>query len=231
MAKIKYGATVAGASGTVGGTVFSHNRFGAYIRRWAMPVKSTTASAMAAKSRFSTASQAWAALTAAQRLAWGNWAAANPITDNMGETQNLDGHQAYVQINGRMLAASLTMLSTPPLAVAPAPLTSLSATFDVGSGTSVLTFAATPLGANKRLWVRAAKVDRSSINYIDNLLKFVGVTAANLATGYDYLATVEARLGACTAGEKLFLYVSVFDDLTGLLSPPLRVEGVITAAA
>ena len=227
MAKIKYGPLIARASGKEGGTVFSHNRFGPYVRTWAKPIKSTTTFALAAKSRLAAISQAWAALTDAQRLSWTNWAAANPFTDTLGDSQTLDGHQAYVQINGRLAAAGLAQITAPPLAGAPPALTALSATFDIGAGTTVLTTAVTPLAANHRLWIQCAKTSRTSINYIVNLLKFAGVSAAAQATGFDYQAIVEARIGALSAGQKLFLYVSVFDGTTGLLSPPMRVEGTI----
>jgi hypothetical protein len=229
MAKIKYGPMIARASGKQGGTVFSHNRFGPYVRTWAKPVKSTTSFALGSKARLTAISQAWASRTAGERLAWQNWAAANPFTDVLGDSQTLDGHQAYVQINGRLAAAGLAQLTTPPLGGAPPSLTALSATFDVGAGTTVLTTAVTPLAANHRLWIQCAKTSRTSINYVVNLLKFAGVSAAAQATGFDYQALVEARIGALSAGEKLFLYVSVFDGATGLLSPPMRVEGTIVS--
>lgn len=229
MAKIKYGPLVSRASGKEGGVVFSHNRFGPYVRSFAVPVKSTTTFALGAKSRLAAISQAWAALTDGQRASWTNWAAANPFTDVLGDSQTLDGHQAYVKINGRLAAAGLTQITVPPLGAAPPSLTALSATFDIGAGTTVLTTAVTPLAANHRLWIQCAKTSRTSINYIVNLLKFAGVTAAAQATGYDYQTIVEARIGALAAGQKLFLYVSVFDGTTGLLSPPLRVEGTIVS--
>lgn len=231
MAKFKPGPMIGSASGSVGGQTFSHNRFGAYIRTRAIPVKVMSTPAMAAKSRLIEASQAWGALTDAQRAAWRAWAQSNPVTDSLGEKQELDGHAAYVKINTRLLFAGLAKLSTPPSAVAPAAMTSFSATFDIGSGTTVLTFAATPLGATKYLWLQAAQVSNPGILYANNLLRLCAIGSANEATGGDYQARVEARIGSLVAGKKLILFASVFDGSTGLVSAPLRAEGAITAAA
>src|SRR3990172_7670510 len=115
MAKIMYGGPVANASGSIGGVVFSRNRFGPYIRRRATPVTSTSVYALNAKNLFSTASAAWRALTSPQRLAWETWGQTNPVTDSLGQKQVLTGQQAYVQINGRLLTDGAAQVSVPPI--------------------------------------------------------------------------------------------------------------------
>lgn len=227
MAKIKLGPMVGQASGSIAATTFSHNRYGAYVRNRAIPIKSTTSYAQASKARLTEASQAWASLTDAQRLAWKNWALANPITDVLGEKQELDGHAAYVQLNTRMLAAGLTKLTAPPLVAAPAPLTTLTGSWDIGAGTFALAFTPTPLGASKSVWLMGAVVNNPAINYVKNLLRLITVSSANQTTGWDTQSVLEARLGAVSVGQKVIYFASVFDRTTGLLSAPLRVEGTI----
>ena len=229
MAKIKTGGLAGQISGSIGSTTYSRNRYGAYIRNRSIPVKSFTLYAMAAKSRLTECSQAWGSLTAAQRLAWSNWAQANPVTDSLGEKQVLDGHAAYVQINTRMLVAALAKLTAPPLVAAPAPLSTLTATWDIGAGDYALTFATTPLGASKSLWLTGCVVNNVSKVYVQNLLRFIACSAANLATGYDAQSVTETRLGALSVGQKVVYYASVFDRTTGLLSAPLRVEGTVVS--
>ena len=55
MAKVILGPTIGMASGSVGAAVFSHNRYGTYIRRRATPTVSQTEAALAAKALMTSA--------------------------------------------------------------------------------------------------------------------------------------------------------------------------------
>lgn len=229
MAKFTPGPTVGAVSGSIGGTTYSRNRYGAYMRTRAKPVVSTTSEAMNAKGRLGAASEGWRALTDAQRLSWVTYAQTNPAIGSLGNQQILTGHAALVQLNTRLARAADSALSDPPVSSAPTALATLSATYDIGVGTSQINFTATPLGADDRLWVNYAVVDSVGINYIENLLKLCTVTAKAQATAYDYQSDVEARFGTLIVGQKLFIRAQVFDSVTGLLSAPLQTSGVIVS--
>jgi len=227
MAKFKPGPIVGSISGSVGGATFSHNRFGPYIRRRAIPVTSVTPAALAAKSRFTQASQNWNAITPGERLSWSQWALGNPVMDSLGSAQQLDGHSPFVMINSRLLAAGLSQIGSPPLVLAPAPLTTLTATWDIGSGAFALTFTPSPVGAAISLWSRAAVVYNASITWFENLLRIVQISSANVATGVDLQAPIESIFGVLTVGKRVSVQCSLFNRTTGLLSPPLRVDGTV----
>lgn len=120
MAKITPGPMIARASGSIGGTVFSHNRGGMYVRNRSTPVISTTEYALEAKNRLTFFSQAWRSLSEANRLAWKQYASEKPITDTLGDSRILTGANAYVKLNTRLEVAALTAISVPPT-VAPPP--------------------------------------------------------------------------------------------------------------
>lgn len=223
------GPLIAAASGSIGGTVFSRGRYGVYTRNRSIPVSPNTAYQAAAKNYLSQASQNWRDLAADVRLSWETWAQSNPVTDNLGQSQTLQGNSAYVMLATRLLQASEALPTTPPATAAPAALLTLSATYDVGAGTSVLTFTATPLGANERLWMYAAVTNSAARNYIKNLRKLVTISAAAQATGYDYEAAVELRFGALAAGQVVTLEAAVMDDTTGLISAFRRTSGTIVS--
>lgn len=229
MAKIKLGPMAGQISGSIGATTFSHNRGGTYARRRAIPVTSTTVSALAAKARLTNASQSWGSLTSAQRLAWSVWAQMNPVTDTLGDKITLTGHAAYVMLTTRLLQAGLTAVTTPPVVTAPASLLTLTATFDVGAGDFAMAFTATPIGATNSLWVRGAVTDSASQVYINNRLRVVKVSSANQATGLDVSTELAAQFGALTAGRLVTLEASILDRNNGLLSAPLRVSGVVVS--
>lgn len=231
MAKFTPGPTIGSISGSIGGTTYSRNRYGAYIRTRAIPITSTTSYALDAKARMTTASQAWQALTDAQRLAWQMWAAANPITDSLGQSQALSGQAAYVGISCRLQNSGDTVLDVPPIAPAPAPLATITLTGDIGIGTSTLAFTDTPLGAGLKLWFQAAVTNSQGIYFVKPLTRLVSISAAALASPYDYEADVNARLGTLTVGQKITVFASVLDSATGLLSAPLTASVAITSTA
>lgn len=224
MALITTGPAVGQISGSISGQTFSRNRYGAYIRSRTKPVVSTSAQALLAKARLGNVSAQWSVLSAAARASWATWAAEHPVVNRLGQSIILTGHAAYVQLNTRLDRAGDSWITAPPISAAPTPLLTASLTGDIGAGTTLLSFTATPLGADDRIWMTAALVDSAGINYIKNVTKLVSVTAKAQVTDYDYQADVEARFGTMIVGQKLIVFVGVFDSATGLLSTPLRAE-------
>lgn len=221
------GPVISAASGSVGGTVFSRNRGGSYTRMRAVPITSTTPEALAAKTRFSDASQDWQLLTEAQRLSWQEWSNANPVTNALGFPKVLSGAQAYIGIAARMAAAGDSPITSPPIISAPDPLITIAQDADIGTGAVEVVFTATPLGANEELWIRAAITSSAGINYVQNLLRLVGQSAAAQTSPFDNQSMIESRLGTLSVGQTLHVEISVYDNSTGLVSGPLRSDVVV----
>lgn len=229
MAKFTPGPFVSQVSGSIGGTTFSRNRGGPYTRARAIPVTSTTPAAIATKARLQNASVSWQNLTAGQRTAWAFWATANPVTNTLGNSITLTGQQAYVGNHTRMaLAAIVTPLTSPPIIAAPDALITAVQDGDIGIGDVDLTFSNAPLGAAEVIWLTAAITNSAGINYIQNLLRFCGISAAAQTSPFDNQSIIEARLGTLTVGQTLTVMPRVFSSVSGLLSQPLRSRVVIT---
>lgn len=226
--KFTPGPAIAAASGSVGGTVFSRNRYGAYTRFRAVPVTATSTAATNAKNYMTAASQAWRGLTDAQRLQWSTWAAANPIIDNLGQQQILQGNSAYVSLNARLLRAGVAQISVPPAVAAPAALNSMSIVADIGAGGCSVTFTPTPTGANVGLFGYFAVVNSAGVNFIKNLRKLCTITAGAQVTGYDFQADVEARFGTLAVGQYVIAEIATIDRTTGLISGFLRSRVAVT---
>jgi len=227
MALFRPGSFAGQISGRLGGDVFSHNRYGEYIRKGTNPVTSTTPYALAAKAALSAASQAWQSLAADAKLAWKLWAQTNTTTNRLGQSITLTGHAAYVSLNARMLGTGFPANDVPPLIQAPAPLTSVALSPDIGLGAFDLTYTATPLAANDYLWIYAALVDSTGINYVQNLLRLVGKSGAAQASPFDPQALIEARLGALQVGQIIHLAVHVFEGVNGQLSAPQSTSAAV----
>lgn len=228
MAKIKLGPIVGQISGSIAATVFARNRAGWYARTRAIPTNPNTDAQQAIRGLFSTVSQAWAALSAAQRAAWENWAAQNLITDVLGDQIQMSGHQAHQKLNTRLTFIGSAVITEPPIEAAPTGLTSITQTGDIGTASFDLAFAATPLGANDKLWMRAAVINSAGIKYHTNLQRFTGVSAAADTSPFDNLAQITAKFGTPIVGQTLHMQASVIDTLTGLRSGELHSDVVIT---
>ena len=102
-------------SGSTGGAVFSHNRYGAYIRSRSTPVNPQTARQTAMRNYTRNLSIRWyAVLTAAQRDGWDLYAANVGWQNKFGESVNLTGLNHYVRGNSVRLQAGLVYIDDAP---------------------------------------------------------------------------------------------------------------------
>jgi len=186
---------------------------------------------LGARARLINASQHWGGLTDAQQRAWEIFADSAPITDALGNKQVLTGHAASVMLNSRILLTAGTKIDVPPIVAAPPSLLTLVGTYDIGVGTSTLAFTATPLAAGNCLYVRGAVLVQPGETYFANRLKLIHVSAAALASPYDFQADMEARFGALVVGHQVVLMASVLSSTSGLLSAPQIVRGTIVSTA
>jgi len=115
MAKVKLGPMVAGASGSVGGAVFSRNRYGSYVRQRVSPVNPNTPPQNDIRAAMTAISQAWRdVLTPEERLAWTQYAANTPVTDIFGDNQIISGNAMYCAFNNHWTRAGKTRVDVAP---------------------------------------------------------------------------------------------------------------------
>lgn len=218
MALIQYGPAVSAASGAVGGTVFSHNRGGAYLRGRVVPTKVDNPFTVAVRDALSACSRLWAGLSAEEREAWREFATANPVVNRLGQSKTVAGHVAFNQINARLIQQGASVLDLPPTAAPPSPLTSLSVDIDVSESSAVVTFAPTPLGAGIALWLWAAPLPSAGALYLGNKMRLLTRSVAAQATGLDVWADYLARFGMPQAGQTVAFRGQTLDTATGLVS-------------
>lgn len=127
MALIRY-AEGQQRSGSLGATVYSHNRYGQYVRARSIPVNPMTARQVAARNRVKALSSAWQnILIQAERDAWDLYADTVGWQNKLGESVHLTGLNMYVRTNAIALQAGLARIDKAPtnftLAVAEQALT------------------------------------------------------------------------------------------------------------
>lgn len=105
-------------SGSIGGSVYSHNRFGQYIRARSTPVNPNTDRQVAIRNAVRALTIAWQnTLTQAQRDGWDVYGANVNWTNKFGDTVHLTGLNHYVRSNVPRLhfGASLSRIDDAPV--------------------------------------------------------------------------------------------------------------------
>jgi hypothetical protein len=135
MALILLGGGVASASGSLGGTTFSRNRGGPYMRTRAIPVNPATSYQQAARQYVADLTSKWlSVLTAVQRAAWDTYAANVELPGPLGNPRNVGGIAMYVRSNVPRLVAGMPRVDAAPTVfnlgdyTAPGPLSASEAT-------------------------------------------------------------------------------------------------------
>jgi hypothetical protein len=218
MAIFTPGVAVAAVSGSVGGTVFSRNRGGAYMRVRAVPVSSQSEKALLFKSYLALASQYWRGMNADLRKSWSVYAQSNPVTNRLGQSKSLTGQNHFIRINTRMLAAGQSFITEPPVDAPPSGIVVSAFAVAAGLGTATLTFTETPIGTDEMLWIRGAKVNSAAINNVENLLTTVVITPVSAASPLSLEDDLEEAFGPLQEGAQYVLEVRVLGVDTGLVS-------------
>jgi hypothetical protein len=101
------------ASGSLAGTVFSHNQGGMYVRARATPTNPNTEAQQAVRDALRTAVFNWSnVLTSAERDSWNTYAFNTPTFNRLGEATHKTGQQMYVRGTVSRIQAALPL--SPP---------------------------------------------------------------------------------------------------------------------
>jgi hypothetical protein len=115
MAIITLGGGVAQASGSIGGTTFSRNRGGPYMRARSVPINPNTTYQQAVRHYMTDLTSRWlSTLTADQRAAWDNYALQVPLPNPLGQPRNVGGIAMYVRSNIPRLQIGATRVDDAP---------------------------------------------------------------------------------------------------------------------
>jgi len=169
-------------SGSIGATVFSHNRFGQYVRARSIPVNPRSALQVAARNRVKAMSSAWQnILTQVQRDAWNLYADNISWKNRLGDNVHLTGMNMYVRTNVIALQGGLARVDAAPtnftLAVAEQ---TLSATASEATQDITITYDDTAAWANETGGIQVfycGQPKNSGIQFFNGPWRYAGVVA------------------------------------------------------
>lgn len=229
MALIVPGSGVGQISGKLGSVVFSHNRGGAYVRARSIPCQPGGKYQDKIRLAVETASIAWRELSDNARQAWVSWADGHPIPNRMGQMVRLQGNAAYVQLNTRQAWLGGAAVGLPPANDVPLPLVTCAGSFDIGAGAFNVAYTPTPLTGGCCLYVWGCLLQDPSIKFVKNRLRQFAVGGVNGPSPFNIEDDFAARFGTPQVGNGVSLLVQVYDPQSGLVSLPLRTDGVVVS--
>lgn len=226
MAKVLFTAAVADIRGKLNGNVFSRNRGGAYLRTKVTPLNPQTTYQTAVRNFMAQISQAWRALTQAQRNAWNQAINNFKGTDIFGMSKVLSGSQLHQKLNVMLLNINESTISTPPVPADIPAFTSFSITPDETVGDFELAFAPA-IGATEKVAVYATAPVSPGVNFVKSEYRLIEVLGAANVTPYDITTSYVAKFGALPpAGQKVFVKVKQVVIASGLSGIELSASGI-----
>lgn len=226
MAKVKFGAGVADIRGHIGGTVFSRNSSGAYMREKVTPVNPNTPRQTDVRNSLTILSKRWATLSNVQRTAWAELAKAFPRTDVFGNPVPLSGIAQYQAVNNVLRNAGQGTIDNPPLDLIVPELTIISLNLDSVTQQIELGFSPTPLPANIAIYAFATATHSPGKSFVSNLFRFAGVTTAAVASAV--LIPIPVNIQPWVAGATASVKFHTVDFTKGALSTGLiRTEVIV----
>jgi len=115
MALIKLGGGIAQMSGSIAGTTFARNRYGAYARNRTIPINPSTPAQNKIRGTAANLKAAWINdLTANERAAWDEYAANVSMVNRLGESVNLSGYNHFCRTNAALLYQDLAVIEAAP---------------------------------------------------------------------------------------------------------------------
>lgn len=190
------------SSGSIAGTTSSHNRAGQYTRNRRAPVQPVGNGRRAfIRQAFGAASTAWSSLAAATQAAFTSYAAGHPITDALGQSVTLTGHQMFVA-----LQTSLNNCGIVTVAAVPAS----SSVFSAGAPTftavhaGAITFTPTGLGGAADFLLLAFSAPVSGgVSFMKTFCQLLHV-AGNAVAASVVTTAYNAQFGSPVAGQRIF---------------------------
>lgn len=174
-------------SGSMGATVYSHNRSGAYIRARSVPVNPNTDRQVLVRNAVRALAIGWEnTLTQTQRDEWSTYAATLAWQNHLGQTINLTGLNHYIRSNTPRIQSGMTRIDDGPKVfnLGAAEL-ALGCTASEATQTASITFDdtegwASEDGAGQIFY--GGIPQNSSINFFGGPWRWIGVTRGDSGT-------------------------------------------------
>ncbi len=219
---------LAQASGSVGGTTYSRNKGGMYIRSRSLVVTPKTPQQVAAQNAIKTLTARWQGLSLAVRTGWKNYAVNVPILNALGESRVIPELSWYIKCNSiRLQALGATgIIDAAPTTFSLAVLTTPVPTFTHPTGMS-LAYTNTDAWAittGGYLFVQMSRPLSPTIVFPKANFRYMDKVAGNTGTPPTSPAVMVSPF-VYVAGQQYMVRVQASNS-DGRISAPLVLQGL-----
>lgn len=230
MAKILLGPVASAISGSTGGTTFSRNKGGAYMRARVVPLNPKTAAQTVVRSNFAASAKAWSnLLTDTQRAAWTFFAQANPVMNTLGASIILSGLSMYTRLNQVLAQGGYAGIDDPPANLNIDPITPATVLNATNSGPSInFTTAAQSAFVNTSYYIFATGAMNAGRTPAQNQYRFIGTYAPALASVLiNFNVPYFDLFGTPAVGTKIGARIAQVNTTSGALTPFLTFSTIV----
>jgi hypothetical protein len=213
------------SSGSLAGTTSSHNRAGQYTRNRRSPVQPVGTGRRAfIRSAFSAASTAWSALSSANMAAWTSFASGHPITDALGQSVTLTGHQMFVSVATQLLNCGEALPTIPPVSTAvAAPVVTVFTVTHAGVITLTMTASG---GASDFILLSFAAPVSAGVSFQKTFWQQTKL-AGNSTGGATYGSAYVTQFGTIPVGSKVFMKLTPVNQY-GWSGTPVILSAIVS---
>lgn len=227
MAKVKFSALVSEMRNKLNGSVFSKNRAGNYLRNKVTPVNPQTSYQTAVRAILTAASQAWRALTQAQRDAWAGAVENFKKTDIFGDIKTPSGINLFNQFYLNASTIGGTPLNTPPAPDSSPGVPDATFAPDSSPQTFSLTSGLTSVPTGQDWVVRATAGVSAGKNYLKNAQRIIAVIPAGTSLPYAGITDYQTKFGNLVQGERVGWEVYAIDTTTFIKGPKTTGSAIV----
>ena len=206
-------------SGRQGGSVFSKNKYGGYIKQFTAPSNPRTAYQQNVRAFFAACSREWANLTDAQRNNWDSLAATTQIVKK-GVSYSLTGFNYFVKLNRNLqdIAEPFYQDISRATLITPADLSGSTVSVITTPGSEeIMLFIPATLDADTKAIVYATPQLKSSRKTNWNQLRAIGTIDGTFTSGGSIKTMYLAKFGLLPGtGDKLGFAVMPVNSTSGL---------------
>ena len=215
MAVVKFGTTVVGLRGTVGGVTYSAGKSSSYAKQWAQGSNPRTSIQQKNRAALTRCGAAWWALGSTLRADWDAFGLVAPevIKNRLGEVIHLTGWQWFVKVNQRLFGVGLSLRSAVPSTAVVAAATGFFLTLgQLPGGVCAVQWGAgsIPLMSSGVLWAALNTSGGAQVSGVP----WVRVWSAHEPAGTSAVITTEMglRYGSIRTGWQFFGQLYVLRD-------------------
>lgn len=226
-ALIKMAHIVAEARGSIAGTVFSRNTYGAYLRAKVTPVNPQTVAQQLTRNFMTTVAQTWRGITQLQRDLWIQSSVNFTRTNVFGDSVKLTGFNLFMRLNKNLLEIGGSQIADAPQPASVPGFESLALAADTGGlGTLIATFAPA-IDASVDVQVFATAPLSAGKQFVKSELRKITVLTVADVSPEDLTAVYIAKFGALPpVGSKVFIGVKPTNNTTGQAGSLLKASTI-----